>query len=226
MKILSKKINSSKLRLVAIVMVVAVSLAVAVAFMFMRTPARYKPAHPENADKVSPYLTNYLAPEIYNNVQLDAPFDLIITEEGLNDIIARDIWPQKAGGDNFYAPSVAFENGTIYLMGKVNYSRLPVVMTIVARAKLNPDGKIQINIETIKAGIVDITPFAMGRAEGILTDRVKDAGDRSWLADLSDALMKNAPIDPIFTVSAHKRQVRLTAIKIQEDVLTLTLKPQ
>lgn len=226
MKILSKKIKSPGFRLVAIVIAVAVFLAIAAAVMFMRTPARYKPAHPENADKVSPYLTNYLAPEIYNNVQLDAPFDLIITEEGLNDIIARNIWSQKAGGGNFYAPAVAFENGTIYLMGKANYSRLPVVMTIIASPKLNPDGKLQLNIETVKAGIVDITPFAMGQAEKILTDRIKDAGDGLWLADLSDALVKNTPIEPVFTVSAHKRQVRLTAVKIQEDMLTLTLKPQ
>lgn len=218
--------KSSGFRLIAIVIAAAVFLAIAAAVMFMRTPARYKPAHPENADRVSPYLTNYLAPEIYNNVQLDASFDLIITEEGLNDIIAGDIWLQKVSGSNFYAPAVAFENGTIYLMGKANNSRLPVVMTIIASPKLNPDGKLQLNIETIKAGIVDITPFAMGQAEKILTDRIKTAGDGSWLADLSDALVKNTPIEPVFMVSAHKKQVRLTAIKIQEDMLTLTLKPK
>jgi hypothetical protein len=87
-------------------------------------------------------------------------------------------------------------------------------------------GKLQLNIAAVRAGIVDITPFAMGQAERILTDRIKDAGDGSWLADLSDALVKNTPIEPVFTVSPHKKQVRLTAIKIQEDMLTLTLKPQ
>ena len=206
---------------------IAVFLAVAIAIMFMRTPARYKPALPENADKVSPYLTNYLAPEIYNNVQLDAAFDLIITEEGLNDIIARNIWgPKMVSGVNFDNAAVVFENGTIYLMGKVNYRRFPVTMTIIATPRLDADGKLQINIETVRAGIVDITPFAMGRAEKILTDRVNAAGDRSWLDDLSDALVKNAPVEPVFTVSAHKKKVRLTAIEIQEGVLTLTLKPQ
>ncbi len=213
-------------RLIAIVIAFVIFLIAAAVVMFMRTPARYKPAQPENSEKVSPYLTHYLAPDIYNKVQLDDPFKLIVTEEGLNDIIARNIWPQKVSGVSFYGPAVAFDNGTIYLMGKVNYGRLPVVMTIIAAPRLGASGKLQLNIDTVMAGIVDITPFAKTLAERVLADQIKYAGEDSWLAELSDALIKNTPIEPVFEVSAHKKHLRLTAVKIQENMLTLTLKPE
>ena len=71
-------------------------LAILFAFLLYRH-GRYKPIE-HNSDnyrpgEVSPYLTNDLLPKIYNGAQRSEPFELVVTQDGLNDIITHFDWP-------------------------------------------------------------------------------------------------------------------------------------
>ena len=66
--------------------------------LLLHIPARYAPLKSAGDKRlVSPYLTNELLPALYNGAQMDKPFDLIITEDGVNDVIGRSGWPKDFG---------------------------------------------------------------------------------------------------------------------------------
>ena len=220
----SKKAKPAKFKALGIVIGMVVLLLTLTVFMFTRTPEMYAPSQPSD-NKVSPYITHHLGPELYNNVQLDAPFNLLISEEGINDIIARNIWPQRFGSVSIDRPAVVFQPGMIHLMGTVDYSRLPFVATITAYPRLNSDGKLQLNIATIKAGSVDITVLAKTITGKILADQTKAMPEDNWMQSLSDALIKNSAVEPVFEFPGKNRDLRITAIDIKENELMVTLKP-
>ena len=84
--------------------------------LLMHKPNDYTPLRITDQNQISLYLTHYLMPAIYNNSQLDEPFEVVITEEGLNDIIAR--WRQPMNYDNisFTDPQVILTQNQIILM--------------------------------------------------------------------------------------------------------------
>jgi len=75
----------------------------------------------ENPEEVSPYLTHRLAPDFYNGVQLNEPFEMVIEQDGVNDILSRGVWPQQFDEMTVGIPMVVFEAGTVHLMSRVDY---------------------------------------------------------------------------------------------------------
>ena len=73
-----------------------------------RSPRTYRPITAANPHEVSPYLTHKLGPDFYNQVQWNEPFELVIEQDGLNDILARQTWPQQFGDVAVAKPAVRF----------------------------------------------------------------------------------------------------------------------
>jgi len=198
-------------------------LPAAIAFLLTRTPAYYKPLEPPNKAEVSPYLTNYLAPEIHNKSQLGEPFELVITQAGLNDIIARGPWPLAPGGVTITRPAVRLSQNRIFLMATVKYGRVPAVITIIVSPALDEAGLLSINLKQVNAGVFDITNFAKELAEEIITAGISKID--STLADnIIAAVLENKPFDPVFP--AYDNEVRLTGIDISDSKAVLQLTPQ
>ena len=80
------------LRIAGIAVVVFFAACIVIWRMLVYTPAIYQPVTPTDSGQVSPYLTHKLAPDIYNNIQLDEPFRIIVEQSGINDIVARWFW--------------------------------------------------------------------------------------------------------------------------------------
>ena len=225
--ILKRKLTKKKKIVLAAVCTgagIILILPAAIAFLLTRTPAYYKPLTPPNTAEVSPYLTNYIAPEIHNKSQLDEPFELVISQQGLNDIIARGRWPIKLNGLTVSGPAVVLSAGQITLMATVKYARVPAVVTIIMSPNIDESGLLCLNLGSVKAGSVGITTLAKELSRKITAAYLGKVDGNTWADDMTAALLENKPFDPVF--GAYDRQVRLTGIDISDGEAVLQLAPQ
>jgi uncharacterized protein YpmS len=199
-------------------------LLVCVVFMLTSAPRHYQPLQPKNSNEVSQYLTNYLAPQIHNKSQFDEPFELVVTEQGLNDIIARGRWPIKLNGLTATGPAVVLSANQITLMATVKYGRIRAVVTIVMSPTIDEGGLLCLNLQNVKAGSVGITALAKELSRKITATYLSRVDGNTWADDMTAALLENKAIDPVF--AAYDNQVRLTDIDISNGEAVLHFTPQ
>ena len=114
-----------KRRLKKIIIWLLIDLAVAavVFVLLIHRPGSYDPVDFDSLNheqgQVSPYLTHELSPNLYNNSQRGEPFDLVITQSGINEIVAGLGWPKYSEGVMLYAPAVLFVPGSVVLISRV-----------------------------------------------------------------------------------------------------------
>ena len=167
MKVRKKAEFKKKVYLLLTVLVAVSAVAIVVFALLLHRPAYYKPLDFAHSKEVSLYLTHELLPELYNGAQLQEPFNLVVTQSGINDIVARFEWPKEFGSIRFSAPMVFFTPGSIVLMGTVLLEGAEFVVTVVAEPNLDANGLLNLQVVSVKIGAVDITPLA-----GVLARRV------------------------------------------------------
>ena len=199
-------------------------LLACVVFMLTTVPRYYQPLQPKNSNEVSQYLTNYLAPQIHNKSQFDEPFELVVTEQGLNDIVARGRWPIKLNGLTASGPAAVLSANQITLMATVKYGRIRAVVTIVMSPTIDETGLLCLNLQNVKAGSVGITALAKELSRKITAAYLGKVDPNTWADDMTAALLENKAIDPVF--AAYDRQVRLTDIDISSGEAVLHFTPQ
>jgi len=214
--------------LVAGICLLAVLLTLGYVLLTYR-PAGYLPIPPSNDDQVNPYLTHELAPAFYNNIQIDKPFEVIVHQDKLNQLVAdgRDLgwtWPVTVSGVTFSAPIVRFEADRITLMGQVDVG-VPIVVTITAQPELDAEGRLVMNFRKIKAGAINITGPARHIAGQIMLAQAATLKESDWLRDLAAACLENAPYDPKFPVPAYEKYIRLTGLELGPGRLRLRFDP-
>jgi len=199
-------------------------------YLLTHIPSEYQPLNPAPTDEVSPYLTHYLAPNFHNNIQLDRPFNVVVTQQGLNEIIMDEnslgwAWPLSLDGVVISAPSVVFHEDTVILMGTVDYAGFPIVVSVIGKPALDEAGLLSLNIEKVQAGAVNITPLARFIARSIIARQLRLLPDAQWLRDLDGAISENRPFDPVFPVYESDRHIRLTSAEITDGKLLLGFAP-
>lgn len=218
------------LRVLCIAIIVLAVVCVVGVYLLTHVPGEYQPLRPPPTDEVSPYLTHYLAPNFHNNIQLDEPFDVIVVQKGLNEIIVDEnslgwAWPYSLNGVVISAPSVVFQQDTIMLMGTVDYVGFPVVITVIGMPALDENGLLSLNIRKVKAGAVNITPLAGFIARQVIAHQLRILPETQWLRDLDGALADNKSFDPVFPIYNSEKQIRLTKAEITTGKLLLGFAP-
>ena len=218
------------LRVLCIAIIVLAVVCVVVVFLLTHIPDEYQPLDPPPTDEVSPYLTHYLAPNFHNNIPLDKPFDVVVAQKGLNEIIVDEnslgwAWPYSLNGVVISAPSVVFQQDTIMLMGTVDYAGFPVVISVIGMPALDENGLLSLNIQKVKAGAVNITPLARFIARQVIAHQLRILPETQWLRDLDGALADNKSFDPLFPVYDRGKQIRLTKAEITNGKLLLGFAP-
>jgi len=211
------------------VIVLAVACVLGV-YLLTHVPGEYQPLDPPPTDEVSPYLTHYLAPNFHNNIQLDKPFDVVVIQKGLNEVIVDEnslgwAWPYSLNGVVISAPSVVFQQDTIMLMGTVDYAGFPIVITVIAAPKLDENGLLTLGIQKVNAGAVNITLLARFIARQVVAHQLRILPDTQWLRDLDGALADDIPFDPVFPTYDSEKQIRLTKAEITTGNLLLGFAP-
>jgi hypothetical protein len=207
------------------VLAVVAAVAIVVFGLLFHRPAYYKPLHFTGSREVSLYLTNELLPELYNGAQLQEPFELVVTQSGINDIVARFKWPQEFGSIRFSAPMVVFSPGSIVLMGIVSMEGAEFIGTVVAEPALDAKGLLNLQVASVKIGAVDITPLAIVLVRRICQQRFAETGigAEDMQAQVAASLLDGEPFRPVFKIEDKKVQVE--KITIEQKKLTIRFVP-
>jgi len=207
-----------------------IDLGVAVIIFALLTyrPSRYDPLEETAADhkqgQVSPYLT-HLSSQYYNSAQRRAAFELVITEEAINQAITGSDTAVESEGIWFYAPAVLFTPGTIVLMGTANIRGAEFVVTIELEPKIDQQKLLNLQAAKIKIGAMNITPLAKLIAKKMYADRLATASvdTEHWRAKIAESLLNGQPFDPVFP--AEDKYVRLDSVTVEQGRLILRFVP-
>jgi hypothetical protein len=225
LKVQEKTKFKKKLYLLLTVFVVASAVVIIVFALLFHRPSFYKPLDYAGSKEVSLYLTNELLPELYNGAQLQEPFDLVVTQNGINDIVARFEWPQDFGSIRVSAPMVFFSPDSIVLMGTVVLEGAELVVTVIAEPVLDTKGLLNLNVVSVKMGAVDITPLARVLVRKICQQQfaAHGIGKEDLRAQVAASLLDGEPFEPVFKIEDKK--VRVEKITIKQKELTIHFVP-
>jgi hypothetical protein len=197
--------------------------------LLLHRPGRYAPTDRDDTGledgQVSPYLTHELSPQFYNGAQRGEPFDLVITQKGINEIVAGWGWPRMSDGIMLYAPAVVFSPGSVALMGTANVKGVEFVVTIVLKPSIDESGLSNVRVAEVKVGAMNITPLAKMMAKKMYAQRLAtmSVDTRSFYAKIAGALLNGESFEPIFEVD--NRKVRIERIVVEHEKLTAHLVP-
>jgi len=220
-----------KTRRKKLVMWLLVDLAVAavVFALLVYRPGRYDPSDFDSYDlengQVSPYLTHELSPQVYNNSQRGEPFDVVITQSGVNEIVAGLGWPKFSEGIMLYAPAVLFVPGSIVLMITADVKGVELIITIVLEPKIDERKLLNLHVAKVKVGAVNITPLARMMAKKMYNERlaVLPVDTEALQTKIVASLLNEEAFEPVFSVEDNK--VRVEKITINKEKLTACLVP-
>lgn len=212
-------------------LLIDLAIAIVIFALLLHKPGRYKPPEYTDDKLVSPYLTNVLGPAIHNGAQREEPFDLVVTQKGINEIIAWSKWPKESEGVRFSAPVVFFVPDRIELMGTANMKGVDLVVTIVAKPRLDKEGLLNLHVAKVKIGAMNITPLARMIAKRMYAQRLAtmtiDTEDLG--AKIAGSLLNDEPFEPVFDIADifenENKKLRIEKITITREKLILRLVP-
>jgi len=212
-------------------LLIDLAVAIVIFALLLCRPGRYKPPEYTDDKLVSPYLTNILGPAIHNGAQREEPFELVVTQNGINEIIAWSKWPKESKGIRFSAPVVFFVPGRIELMGTANMKGVDLVISIVAKPRLDEEGLLNLRVAKVKIGAMNITPLARMIAKRMYAQRLAmvpiDTEDLG--AKIAGSLLNDEPFEPVFDIAYifenENKKLRIEKITITQEKLVLRLVP-
>jgi uncharacterized protein YpmS len=225
----SKIRKKSKRKKLVIWLLIDLTAAVVVFLLLTHRPGGYDPVDFDSLGyeqgQVSPYLTHVLSPQFYNNSQRGEPFDLVITQDGINEIVAGSGWPKFSGGVMLYAPAVLFVPGSVVLMGTANVKGVEVVITIELAPKTDERKLLNLQVEKVKIGAVNVTPLARMISKKMYAEKLAGmpVDTEALQTKIVASLLNEEPFDPVFEVENNR--VRIEEITIQKEKLTVHFVP-
>jgi len=204
-------------------------VAAAVFGLLIYKPSRYKPIDPFSQDyepgQVSPYLTHQLSPQIYNGTQRGEPFEIVVTQEGINDIISRANWPIQGEGVLLYAPAALFVPDTVVLMGTAVVKGVEFIITIELEPNIDESGLINLHVSKVKVGAMNVTPLAKMAAKKMYAERLAAfyIDPKALQTKIAASLLNDEPFEPVFKIDGKK--VRIENITVSQRELKALLVP-
>lgn len=217
--------KKSRLKKLAIWLLIDITVAIIVFAVLLHKPGRYRPSVPKgyHPEQVSKYLTHEISPKIYNGAQLEEPFEVVITQEGMNEIVASLGWPKASEGILLYAPVVLFEPESIVLMGTTDIKGVEFIVSIELAARVNEQKLLSLEVVKVSIGAMNITPLAKFIAQKMYAEQIAVAEvDREALGTkITASLLNDEPFEPVFKLEDTK--VRVENITILKEKLILQL---
>ena len=206
-------------------LLIDLAVTIVILVLLLYKPARYNPPDVACDKQVSPYLTHELLPQLYNGAQHQEPFELIVTQKGINDIVARSKWPKESNGIRFSSPEVFFVPESIVLMGTAFVGGVEFVVTVAAEPSLDEEGLLNLRVAKVKVGAMNITPLAKLIAKRMYSERLAttDIDAEDLRTQIAASLLNDEPFEPVFKIEDKK--VRVEKINITQEKLTIRLTP-
>jgi uncharacterized protein YpmS len=207
-----KKLTRYSLPVILILLIIFVSAFILLA----HRPAGYAPVRPADENHVSRYLTHELMPAVYNKAQLGESFEVVITQDGLNDIVSHLQQPIRLHNITLEGPQVIITPMQITLMATVKAKPVDFFLTIELNPFINQQGLLNLCVNRVLLGSIEITPIARLIGDKAYTSWMSSTGTEpnNIAAQVCRSLLRDEPFEPVFTV--QDRPLRLSKI----DVLT------
>jgi hypothetical protein len=224
----SKIRKKAKYRKLVCWLFVDLTVAAIVFALLLYTPGLYHPPATGSTSykkgQVHPYLT-HLSSEFYNGAQRGEPFELVVTQNGINEIITSSRWPKESEGIIFSAPAVFFVPGSIVLMGTAHIKGVEFIVTIALEPKVDEQGLLNLEVAKVKIGAMNITPLAKMMAKRMYAQRIATLpiDTEALQTKIAGSLLNDEPFEPVFKVEGKK--VRVEKITIAEEKSILHLVP-
>jgi hypothetical protein len=205
-----------------------VVLAVVLGLLFYK-PGRYNPFVADgggaNNGEVHPYLSHDLGPEFYNGAQSQQPYEVVVLDEGLNEILGQQQWSQQSEGVRLYAPAILFAPGRIVLMGTADIEGAEFVVTVEIAPMLDEEGLLNLDVAKVKVGAMNVTPLARMLAKKMYLERLETEpiDTEDLRTKIVASLLNGEPFDPVF--KAEDKWVRLDGFDIAQGQLTARFVP-
>ena len=225
----SKIHKKSRRKKLVLWLLIDLAVAAVVFALLVYRPGRYDPADFDSYDldngQVSPYLTHELSPQVYNNSQRGEPFDLVVTQSGVNEIVAGLGWPKFSEGIMLYAPAVLFVPGSVVMMITANVKGVELIITIELEPKIDERKMLNLQVAKVKVGAVNITPLARMMAKKMYVERLAmlPVDTEALQTKIVASLLNEEAFEPVFSVEDNK--VRVEKITIYKEKLTARLVP-
>jgi hypothetical protein len=223
-----KKIPKKRHKLPLWLAAVAILTGVIIGLLLYK-PAGYEPvninAQPEEeSTEVSRYLT-YLYLQMHNNAQKKEPFEIEVLEDGINQAIGSANWPQRSDNFVFAQPKVEFDENGITLTGAANVEGINLAVTIHGLLQMLEDGQLNVHIQTVKIGAMNVTGLAKYLAKNMYKEKfgmtyVESTDPRVLIAA---SLLDDKPFDPYFEM--NDKGVRLIQASMKQDLVRLKFDP-
>jgi hypothetical protein len=225
----SKIHKKSRRKKLVLWLLIDLAVAAVVFALLIYRPGRYDPADFDSygleSGQVSPYLTHELSPQVYNNSQRGEPFDLVVTQSGVNEIIAGLGWPKFSEGIMLYAPAVLFVPGSVVLMITANVKGVELIITIALEPKIDERKLLNLHVVKVKVGAVNITWLARMMGKKMYTERLAmlPVDTEALQTKIVGSLLNEESFEPVFRVEDNK--VRVEKITVYQEKLTVHLVP-
>jgi len=210
-------------------LLIDLTVAASVFALLIYRPGRYDPSdfdsYGHEQGQVSPYLTHELSPQVYNNSQRGEPFDLVITQSGVNEIIAGFGWPKYSEGVMLYDPAVLFVPDSIVLMITANVKGVEFIITIELKPKINQQKMLNVHMAKVKVGAMNITPLAKLMGKKMYAERIAalPVDKEALQTKIVRSLLSEEAFEPVFRVEDNK--VRIEKITLLKEKLIARLVP-
>ncbi len=218
-----KKKKKLKRKLIWLVVHI-VGLTVVITLLLLR-PENYTPLQIPRSNQVSRYLTNVLLPQFYNGSQTGEAFDVVLTQKGLNDIVARSEWPKQSGDASFTDPAVLLQPDAVVLMGKALLKGMEFVVTIVIRPQYDERGLLNLRVSRVRVGLMNVTLLARATAKRMYQQQMEFyvVAPDDWHSRILASILNNEPFDPVFRVDNKK--LRIDKVTLAPEELFLHVVP-
>ncbi len=203
-------------------------VAILIVALLLHRPAAYKPvlatAEANDPDRVDSYLT-HLSSGLYNGAQTQAPFDLVVIEEGINRAIGPQRWSDPAAEATFSRPQVVFRPQGLTLMGRAQLKGASCVVTVGITPRIDDQGLLRLDVASVKVGALGLTTLARMMGNRMYTQRLAEGpiDTEDIRSQIAAALLNGQAFEPVLMV--RNRRVRLKSVELQEGQVVLRFVP-
>ena len=200
-------------------LLIGLSVVLAVLMLLFHRPAAYHPVYVRSDNSVSMYLTNEMLPAIYNGAQREQPFEAVIMQQGINEVVGR----YKNNSERFSKPMVVFSPGRVALMGTINLGGLKFVISFETEPRINEPNSVNLRLTSVKIGALSVTPFARRLARRMYRGQIAAAETQDIGGLIIRMVLNDEPVDSFFSI--EKSEVKVEKITVSEGKVTIRLAP-
>ena len=205
--------------------VILLVLVISAIILLLHKPKDYAPLHIADQNQISTFVTHYLMPTVYNNSQLDEPFEVVITQEGLNDTIARWRQPMNFNKITFTDPQVILTQKQIIFMTTAQTHLANPILTVRLTPMIDSFGRLNIHVDSVSLGAIGVTTLAKSVGNKAFADWMAFTGTdpNDIIPQTCRSMLNDESFEPVFKF--NDKSLRICKIKLEAKKITALLLP-